>query len=257
MAGEGKLSFQQQCLVQQGYGQFTAAQLKQMEWGLRFTPFVCALLTLYGLATQQPWVLFAVAALGVWAFLVPAAHPMDLLYNHVVRPVFRAAAIPPNPMQRRLACFSAAVMNTIAGSLFLLGLPRAAVVIGGVLLVMQAIVIVSHFCALAWLYEGIARMLGKWSRPVDAEVAQQLLRAGAVVVDVRTPHEYAERHLSGALNHPLESLAESLDKLPKGVLLLHCKSGMRSNMATQLLKKNGLRDVHNLGSFERAQSIVG
>jgi phage shock protein E len=62
--------------------------------------------------------------------------------------------------------------------------------------------------------------------------------------------------LECASNHPLESLSDNLGKLPSGVLLLHCKSGMRSNMATQLLKKNGFRTVHNLGSFERAKSIV-
>jgi rhodanese-related sulfurtransferase len=257
MADEGQLTFQQQCLVQQGYRQFTARQLREMEWGLRFTPFVCALLALYGLATRQPWVLFTVSGLGVWAFLFPAAHPMDLFYNKVLRPLLGAAPIPPNPLQRRLACLSAAIMNALAGTLFLLGLPRAALVAGSLLLILQAIVIVTHFCALSWMYEGVARMLGNWNRPVEPDVAQRLLRAGAAVIDVRTPQEYAERHLTCALNHPLESLTDNLDKLPAGVLLLHCKSGMRSNMAIQLLKKHGFRNVHNLGSFERAERVVG
>ncbi|MHB0958638.1 MAG: DUF4395 family protein [Pirellulaceae bacterium] len=256
MAHECKLSFQHRSLVQQGYQQFTKQQLTEMEWGLRFTPFVCALIALYGLVTQQPWVLFGVAVLGVWAFLLPARHPMDLLYNHVVRRFFGAAPLPPNPLQRRLACLSAAVMNVAAGTLLLLGWPMAAYAVGGCLLVLQAIVIATHFCALSWIYEGVARMLGKWNLPVEPQLAQRLLKEGAFVIDVRTPQEFAERHLDIAVNHPLENLPNELNRLPRGALLLHCKSGMRSNMATRLLKKNGFTNVHNLGSFDRAQSIV-
>lgn len=256
MSGKCQLSFQQRSLVQQGYQQYAPEELREMQWGLRFTPSACALIAFYGLVTGQPWVLFTVALLGLWAFLFPAAHPMDWLYNHVVRPVFGAVRIPPNPLQRRLACLSAAFMNALAGALFLAGLPMAAYVVGGLLLALQAIVIATHFCMLSWVYEGVARGLGVWNVPVEPAAARQLLQEGARVIDVRTPQEYAERHLACAANYPLESLPENLDKLPAGVLLVHCKSGMRSNMATRLLKQRGFQHVHNLGSLERAASIV-
>lgn len=256
MAERGELSFQQRSLVQQGYTQFSSQELTEMEWGLRFTPTVCALIALYGLATQQPAVLFAVAALGIWAFLLPAAHPMDMIYNHLVSPLLGTAKLPPNPMQRRLACLSAGVMNFLAGTLFVLELPTVALAVGGCLLVLQAIVITTHFCALSWIYEGVARMLGKWNRPVSAERAQQLLVEGATVVDVRSPQEYAQQHLPEAINVPLEDLSQRLDQLPSGKLLLHCKSGMRSNMAAGLLRKNGFREIYNLGGLDRARRIV-
>jgi rhodanese-related sulfurtransferase len=257
LAGQGNtLSFPHRSLVQQGYTQFTPSQLREIEWGLRFTPTVCALIAIYGLATQQPWVLFTVAGLGIWAFLFPAAHPMDLVYNSAVRPLLGAAKLPPNPLQRRLACLSAGFMNILAGSLFLLGQPTAALAVGACLIVLQAIVIASHFCVLSWVYEGVARMLGSWNRPLEPAQAQQLLRGGATIVDVRTAQEYAQQHIPGALNLPLESLSENLHRLPSGTLLLHCKSGMRSNMATGLLRKNGYREIYNLGGFERARSIV-
>ena len=86
MSDRDKLSFQQRSLVQQGYTDYSRQELTEMEWGLRFTPFVCALIALYGLVTQQPWVLFSVAGLGMWAFFFPASHPMDMLYNYGVRP---------------------------------------------------------------------------------------------------------------------------------------------------------------------------
>jgi len=250
------LSFQHRSLVQQGYENFTPQQLSEIEWGLRFTPFVCALIAVYGLATQQPWVLFTVAALGIWAFLFPAVHPMDMIYNSLVRPLLGAAKLPPNPLQRRLACLSAGFMNLLAGTLFLLNQPTAALLVGGCLIILQAIVIASHFCVLSWFYEGVARMVGSWHRPLELQQAQQLLRQGATVIDVRTPHEYAQQHLPGALNMPLEGLENSLDQLPAGTLLLHCKSGMRSNMATALLRKKGIDRVYNLGGFDRAKSVV-
>ncbi len=250
------LSFQQRSLIQQGYEDFTPAQLRQMEWGLRFTPLVCSLITLIALLTRQPMLLFGVAALGVWAFLAPAAHPMDLLYNHVVRPVFGAVKLPPNPLQRRLACLSAGVLNATAGGMFLLGYPLAAYVIGGLLLSLQAIVISTHFCALSWVYEGIARLMGNWTRPVDPGTARRLLDEGATVIDVRSPHEFADMHLQGTVNMPLETLDGNLEQLPKGPVLLHCKSGMRSDAAIKLLKKHGRANVYNLGSYDRAKEIL-
>jgi rhodanese-related sulfurtransferase len=181
---------------------------------------------------------------------------MDMLYNHVVRPLLGAAQLPPNPMQRRLACLSAGGMNLVAGTLLLLNMSLAAYIVGGCLLVLQAIVISTHFCLLSWFYEAAARAVGSWHRPIEMDKAQQLLRQGATVIDVRSPQEYAQLHLPKAVNMPLESLADSLHQLPTGTLLVHCKSGMRSNMATGLLRKRGIKDVHNLGGFDRAKSIV-
>jgi rhodanese-related sulfurtransferase len=181
---------------------------------------------------------------------------MDLLYNHGVRHLFGATALPPNPLQRRLACLSAGFMNAASGTFFLVGSPTFAYCMGGTLLFFQVIVIFTHFCALSWFYELGTKMLGSWSGPLSEEQARKLLAEGAAVIDVRSPGEFAEKHLSMALNFPVETLAENLDKLPEGVLLLHCKSGMRSNMALNLLKKNGRQEVHNLGSYERAGSIL-
>ena len=256
MGSDNKFSFQHRSLVQQGYTQLTAQELTQLEWGLRFTPLACSLLTVYGLATQQPLVLWGVALLGMWAFFLPAAHPMDMIYNHVLSPLLGTAKLPPNPMQRRLACLSAGFMNLLAGTLFWAGLPTAALAVGGCLLVLQAIVIATHFCLLSWVYEGAAKLLGNWNRPLEPEQAGEMLRQGATVVDVRTPQEYAEQHLPGAVNLPLETLSMNKAQLPSGPLLLHCKSGMRSNMATGMLRKSGRKEVYNLGGIDRARSIV-
>lgn len=66
---------------------------------------------------------------------------MDLLYNHGIRHAFAAVKLSENPLQRRLACLSAGLMNIAAGVRFLLGLPVVTIVVGVSLLVLQAIVI--------------------------------------------------------------------------------------------------------------------
>ncbi len=257
MSAQKEMSFQQKSLFQQGYQTYTPAQLKELEWGLRFTPAACSLVALYGLLTVQPMILFAVALLGIWAFFAPSAHPMDLLYNHVVRHLFGSkVTLPPNPFQRRLACFSAGLMNTISGSLMLLGMNEAAWIVGGMLLALQAIVIFTHFCTLSWMYEGLMRLLGRWSVPIALTEAQNLLAGGAQVIDVRGPDEFANGHLPGALNLPLEELEHHLSVFKDSVSLLYCNSGTRSQIAMKKLKQLAVDNVHDLGAFNRASQVV-
>lgn len=257
---ECNLSFQQKSLFQQGYQRFTPAELKQLEWGLRFTPAVCSLLTALGLYFQLPGLLFTVAALGVWAFFFPGAHPMDLLYNHGVRRWFGAVPLPPNPFQRRLACLAAGLMNTLAGVLFLTGLAGAAVVVGVMLLALQAIVIFTHFCTLSWFYELLMRALGRWHGPVDEATASRLLADGATLVDVRGQNEFAHQSIAGAVNWPLEELAAQPQRHRETIgaqtCLLFCNSGTRSHIAVQKLRAAGIEQVYNLGPLSRAQAIV-
>ena len=253
---ECSMSFQQRSLFQQGFQKFTPKELKQLEWGLRFTPAACSLIAAYGLYAQQPMILFAVAVLGFWAFMFPSAHPMDLVYNHMIRPLFGAVKLPANPFQRRLACLSAGMMNIIARSLFLLEMPIAAIVVGVSLLALQAIVIFTHFCTLSWMYEGVLSMLGKWQQPLDESEAKQLLSNGAKIVDVRSQNEFAKESLEGAINLPLEDLDHFLEEIILGICLLFCNSGTRSHIASEKLKSHGIHNVHNLGDFNRARQIL-
>lgn len=255
MAKQCDLSFQQRSLFQQGYQRFTPQELKQLEWGLRFTPAVCSIITAFALIYQLPYVLFTVALLGAWAFFFPAKHPMDLIYNHGVRHLFDAVKLPENPFQRRLACFAAGIMNTAAGILFLSGLPMAAIIVGGMLLVLQVIVISTHFCTLSWMYEGVMRMLGKWNKPVELQEAESLLNEGAVLVDVRSPNEFSEDPVYGAINLPLEELDRHVDKFKENKCLVFCRSGARSHIAKQKLADQGIDEIFNIGALDRAKSL--
>lgn len=249
------LTFQQRSLFQQGYQQYSPQELRQLEWGLRFTPAACSLMTAFALYYQLPYVLFAVAFLGMWAFFFPAKHPMDLLYNHVVRHAFSAVKLPENPFQRRLACFAAGIMNVIAAALFLMEFNTAALIVGGMLLALQAIVIFTHFCTLSWMYEGMMRVLGKWHTPIDMDNAKSLLDQGATLVDVRSPNEYSNDSIDGSINLPLEDLHHHLDAFKEKACLLFCNSGTRSHIAAEKLKSHGVTEIFNLGPYERAKQL--
>lgn len=68
---------------------------------------------------------------------------------------------------------------------------------------------------------------------------------GAVLVDVRSPTEFASGTIPGAINLPLEQLRERAGDLPDARLIVHCQVGQRGHTAARLLTQLG-RDVQNL-----------
>ncbi|MHA8067004.1 rhodanese-like domain-containing protein [Aquirufa sp. ROCK2-A2] len=79
---------------------------------------------------------------------------------------------------------------------------------------------------------------------------RELIKNGAKVVDVRTPAEFNQGHLSGAMNLPLQTLTSQLGKLKKDqIIITCCASGMRSAAAKSLLKGQGFENVHNGGTW--------
>lgn len=89
-----------------------------------------------------------------------------------------------------------------------------------------------------------------------AEQGWALIEKGAIVVDVRTPEEFAEGHLDNAVNFPLSSLDQYVQDLDKDTpLVLYCRSGRRSGAAHQYLVKQGFTNLHNAGGFEEMMSV--
>ncbi|GAA6743668.1 rhodanese-like domain-containing protein [Thermus antranikianii] len=75
----------------------------------------------------------------------------------------------------------------------------------------------------------------------------QAVDQGAVVVDVRTPQEFAEGHVPGAINLPVEAIPQWADTLPKDKpVYLYCRSGNRSRQAAEYLKRKGYTNLYNL-----------
>lgn len=76
---------------------------------------------------------------------------------------------------------------------------------------------------------------------------------GAVLVDVRTPDEFAGGHIPGAVNVPLQQIgtAETAVSQKTAPLFVYCLSGARSAQATAALKRMGYDDVRNIGGIGR------
>ena len=86
---------------------------------------------------------------------------------------------------------------------------------------------------------------------VDWNKALEMSKAGAVLVDVRTPAEVAEGMAPGAVNIPLQEIQQRLGEFPKDKdLLIYCRSGKRSMAASNFLIENGYEKVFNVvGGF--------
>jgi len=82
------------------------------------------------------------------------------------------------------------------------------------------------------------------------EEARRLLAEGARLVDVRTPEEYDNGALDGALNLPLQNLNGAHGLLDKASpIVLYCGTGLRSEAACRLLREAGFARVHDLGGM--------
>ena len=76
--------------------------------------------------------------------------------------------------------------------------------------------------------------------------AAALVASGIRVLDVRTPEEFAEGHVPGAVNIPISDLEARLGDVPKDrTVIVYCESGRRAGRAEKLLAGSG-RDVRHL-----------
>lgn len=93
-----------------------------------------------------------------------------------------------------------------------------------------------------------------------AEFADVIADPGVTIVDVRTPQEYAEGHIEGAVNIPVES-ADFLDRVgeldPAGTYAVYCRSGNRSQGAVDGMSSIGINGIVELESGTNGWSSAG
>ena len=79
---------------------------------------------------------------------------------------------------------------------------------------------------------------------------EQLIRANATIIDVRTPMEFSAGHVAGSVNIPLNELQLRVEKIKEmqQPFVLCCASGARSAQATGYLKSQGIA-CENGGSW--------
>jgi len=85
-----------------------------------------------------------------------------------------------------------------------------------------------------------------------------LMKEGAIILDVRSQGEYAGGHIKGSLNIAVDQLAKNLDKLAdkNKVIITCCASGMRSASAKGILTAKGYTKVYNGGSWFSLQNKI-
>ncbi len=92
---------------------------------------------------------------------------------------------------------------------------------------------------------------GPGIRISEAEFVSNHLDDG-VVIDVRTPREFADAHIVGARNLDImsQSFGTEVSSLPnKGKYYLYCRSGSRSHRAAQVMRQMGY-DAYNVGGLQ-------
>ncbi|HET9594358.1 MAG TPA: rhodanese-like domain-containing protein [Anaeromyxobacteraceae bacterium] len=88
--------------------------------------------------------------------------------------------------------------------------------------------------------------------PVDGATGHALAARGVKVVDVRTPEEFAEGHVPGAVNIPYDQIAARAAEIgpPATPVLLYCRSGRRSGIAAQALAAKSFTAIYDMKTFD-------
>jgi len=85
-----------------------------------------------------------------------------------------------------------------------------------------------------------------------------LVKKGALLLDVRTPQEFASGHAEGAVNIPVEDLGARLSELKgkeNSEIVVYCHSGHRAGIAKTELEAKGFTRVHNVGGLSDWNSV--
>jgi rhodanese-related sulfurtransferase len=93
-----------------------------------------------------------------------------------------------------------------------------------------------------------------------AEFAKLAGSPGVQIIDVRTPEEFADGHIEGAVNIPVQgrdfdARVAGLD--PNGTYAVYCRSGNRSQPAVAAMHSAGIRTVYELDSGTRGWTSKG
>jgi rhodanese-related sulfurtransferase len=92
------------------------------------------------------------------------------------------------------------------------------------------------------------------------EAVQLINRKDALVIDLRDTGEYEAGHIAGARHVPEKQLAERLKDLEKfkgRPLIVVCRTGTRSGVAVQVLRRNGFAEAVSLGGGVGAWDQAG
>ena len=87
---------------------------------------------------------------------------------------------------------------------------------------------------------------------MDEAVTMMAEETDYIILDVRTPEEFAEKHIPNAINVPNETIGkDDIPELPRKdqMILVYCRSGNRSKQASEKLVKLGYTNIYEFGGI--------
>lgn len=86
-----------------------------------------------------------------------------------------------------------------------------------------------------------------------SSIAWNKINNGALIIDVRSPQEFNQGHLTKAINIPHQQIISEISKLnlaKNTSILVYCRSGHRSGIANNALIRNGYTHTYNGGGYQ-------
>ena len=87
---------------------------------------------------------------------------------------------------------------------------------------------------------------------MDEAIAMMEAESDYIILDVRTPEEFSEKHIPGAINIANETIgSEEIPELPDKdqLILVYCRSGNRSKQASEKLVALGYTNIIEFGGI--------
>mgnify|MGYP004531782773 CR=1 FL=1 len=86
-------------------------------------------------------------------------------------------------------------------------------------------------------------------KDIRKDEINQYIRQGAILIDVRSPQEYREGHLDGAISIPDYQIKRTINRQVTNknqLIVVYCSTGHRSQEAQRILENMGYTNVYNI-----------
>ncbi len=102
------------------------------------------------------------------------------------------------------------------------------------------------FCRRCYRNRGYYK--NSYQNEINFEQLKNMVSKGAILIDVRSPQEFKEGHLPGAINIPEYEIRKVKNEMPKlnQQIVVYCQYGGRSKNAYNMMKKMGYTNVYSL-----------
>lgn len=116
------------------------------------------------------------------------------------------------------------------------------------------IIFISNFIAAQNTPNVLTQTLSQKAKTTELK---RVLRKRPFLVDVRTPDEFAQGTVKGAVNIPLDQIQNQLSKFKgKKNIVVFCRTGNRSTQAKAILEQNGFTNITNGGTWQDVNAII-